>query len=1063
MAKIHIHTKYSLLDAIIEPEELVKKVKEQDGDKAALCVTEHGNVYSNVEIYKLCKQYGVKYLLGCEMYICEDVNIKTKGSKYNHLVVIAKNENGRINLNKLISQSCYYKYYGKPRIDFNMLTKHKDGLIVLSACMAGEIQKALIVNDYSYAEEIALKYQAVFQDDYYLEYQSHSESTQQELNYKIVQLAKRLGIKFVVTTDAHYLCKEDQEYHSVFVQIGQAREVGETYNDCYLQTNVEILSICKSTNYNDNLLAIQTSDEIANKCNVALPLSVPIMPHTIKLPAPYQSEIDYLKHLCIEGWYKKRIDKKSNKEEYKQRLAYEMNAIEKMGFEGYFVYVNSYANSVTRRGIARGSAGGSLVCYLTNITDIDPIEYGLYFERFIDVGALDLLTKGFITKDQLKIPDVDLDFGKEDREKVYQHVINQYGEDKVVCIGQFQYMKAKAAIKDIGRVLNIPFDITNKMTSQFEDETIKQVLELGLLDSYKSTYPDLFKYAEKLAGLPKSFGSHPCGRIASIRDVIYYNATDIDKNNKLVLQGDMHTADDLGLIKADFLGLRTVDVIYDTLDMIDKDYNYIAPHNLNFADKKVLQNFRDGYTSQIFQFESSGMQDTLKKIECSCLEDLIVANALYRPGSLKYIDNYANRKKGIEHYQYLHKDLEPILKNTYGIIIFQEQLIEIGRLAKLSNPDELRKATAKKKAALLDKIKPELFQGLMDRGWNQEQLDTLWDMMLDFARYSFNRSHAAAYAMIAYICMYLKTYHPKEFLCACINSVSGKPEKIYSAMVEVNRLNISIYIGKYNNCSGNSKLYKDGIMIGTQTIKSCNAKMADELMSIGTVKTFTECIDKINQTSITSKQLKILIGLNFFSDFGKNKYLLGLLDLYNGIKSNNKTILPSLKTCKTISKEKIDQYTAYGITDLMVKKYAGKETAKTYSEIDNDGLLNELAFNLENVSMDVQEYIRFEKEYLQYTTYINENINEEYYIVIDFKTYQDSTRPYLTLRQLKTGEEIKARISNSTTFRNNPFGEFSILKITGFYQKYKKKFNGIEWKSSNELENILEEYEIIKR
>lgn len=404
MAKIHIHTKYSLLDAIIEPEALVKKIKEQDGDNAALCVTEHGNLYSDVEIYKLCKKYGVKYLLGCEMYICDDVTVKSKDNRYSHLVVIAKNEIGRLNLNKLVSLSCNYKYYGKPRIDFKMLEQYKEGLIISSACMTGEIQRALMNKEFKLAKEIILKYKSVFGDDYYLEYQSHSEPTQQLLNRYIVEIAKKLGVKFIVTTDAHYLEKADQKYHDIFVQIGQARETGETYNDCYVQTDEEILEICKSTSREDNLLALANTNEIANKCNIELPLSAPIMPH-IDIPPEYKSEIEYLQHLCIKGWTAKKINLKPNKQEYKERLAYEMNAIKKMGFEGYFLLVYSYANSVKRRGIARGSAGGSLVCYLSNITDIDPLEYGLYFERFIDVGALDLLNEGKITKKELKIPD----------------------------------------------------------------------------------------------------------------------------------------------------------------------------------------------------------------------------------------------------------------------------------------------------------------------------------------------------------------------------------------------------------------------------------------------------------------------------------------------------------------------------------------------------------------------------------------------------------------------------------------------------------------------------------
>uniref|UniRef100_UPI0025E678A3 DNA polymerase III subunit alpha n=1 Tax=Methanosphaera sp. TaxID=2666342 RepID=UPI0025E678A3 len=984
MAKIHIHTKYSLLDAIIEPEQLVKTIKKQDGDKAALCVTEHGNLYSDVEIYKLCKKHNVKYLMGCEMYICDDVNVKSKDSKYSHLVVIAKNETGRLNLNKLVSESCKYKYYGKPRIDFNMLINYKEGLIILSACMVGEIQKALYNGNYEKAKSIAIKYKNNFHDDYYLEYQSHSDTIQQMLNKQVVDLAKELNIPFVVTTDAHYLTLNEQKYHSIFVQIGQAREVGETYNDCYVQSNDEILSICKSTTREDNILAIHNSNEIAEKCNVELPLSDPIMQHS-KIPENFNSEIDYLKSLCINGWYSKKINQKQNKEDYKKRLAYEINAIKEMGFEWYFLFVHSYANSVKRRGIARGSAGGSLVCYLANITDIDPIEFKLYFERFIDVGALDLLKKNLITKGELKIPDVDLDFGKQDREKVLQHVINQYGQDKVASLGTFQYIWAKGAIKDIGKVLGIPYEITNEMTSKLDNESIKDVIELGLLDKYKDSYPDLFDYAERLAGLPKSFSAHPCGKIASEQTMTYYNATDINENGEVILQGDMHTAEDLGLVKADFLGLRTVDVIYDTLEMIGKDYEYIAPHNLNFKDKKVLDNFRNGNTAGVFQFESSGMRDTLKKIECNSIEDLIVANALFRPGSIKYIDNYADRKKGIENFEYLHPDLKPILQNTFGIIVFQEQLIEIGRMAGLSNPDELRKATAKKKISLLDKIKPELFNGLLNRGWEQEQLETLWNVMLDFASYSFNRAHSAAYAIIAYICMFLKTYHPKEFLCAWINSVSNKTEKVAECIEEVNRIKIPVYLGKYDNCSSDCKVYNDGIMIGTKTIKYCNKELASELMNLHKTKSFIELLDEIKNTSMNSRQLTALIGLGYFSDYGHNEKLLKSVELYNGVKDKPKgskslkTILPSLRTCSQIKKDKIEQYSKFGLTEYIVKKYANKETPKQYSQIDNIGLLNELISIIPNKPMSAINQVKFDMEYLQYTTYKNSKIETNIY------------------------------------------------------------------------------------
>lgn len=1063
MAKIHVHTKYSLLDSIIEPEQLVQKIKEQDGDKAALCVTEHGNVYSNVEIYKLCKKYGVKYLYGCEMYICNDVNIKSKDNKYNHLVLIAKNETGRVNLNKLISESCKYKYYGKPRIDFDMLINYKDGLIVLSACMVGELQRALMSNNDLLAKEIAIKYYKEFGNDYYIEYQSHSEKEQQILNRKIVDLAKELNINYVVTTDAHYLNKIDQKYHSIFVQIGQSREVGETYNDCFVQTNEEILNICKSTTKEENMKAIYNTDLIAEMCNVDLPLSAPIMPH-VDVDDKYKNEIDYLKHLCAKGWKDKKIEEKKNKEEYKERLKYELSAIKQMGFEGYFLFVYSYANSVKRRGIARGSAGGSLVCYLSNITDIDPIEYGLYFERFIDVGALELLKENKITKNELKIPDVDLDFGREDRNKVNDFVVSKYGRERVACLGSFQYIWARGAIKDIGRVLNIPFEITNEMTSKLNNESIKDVIELGLLDKYKNEYPELFIYAEKLSGLPKSFSAHPCGRVCAMRELSYYNATDINDDGEVIIQGDMHTAEDLGLIKADFLGLRTVDVIYDTLDLIGKDYNYIAPYNINLSDKKVWDNFRNGFTSGIFQFESDGMKETLKKIDCSNIDDLTTANALYRPGSSKFIDNYANRKKGIEKITYIHDDLKSILKNSYGIIVYQEQLIEIGRLAKLSNPDELRKATAKKKSDLLNKIKPELFKGLSDRGWDNEQLNNLWETMLDFARYSFNKAHSASYAIMAYICMYLKTYYPKEFICSWMNSVSGKTEKIAECVEEANRIGIHIYMGKYNDCSPICKVYKDGIIMGTKTIKYCNEDVANELMNLDKkYNSFIDILDDIsNKTLIKSSQLSILIGLNYFSDFGNNEFLLNIFNLYNGVKEKGKTILPSFRTCSQIKKDKIKNYEKYGVSEYLIKKHSGKETAKQYNKIDNIGLLNEIIKTTKNKSMQFQDYVKFQMMYLQYVTYVNPNVNDYYYIVIYFDSFKKETKPHLTLKQISTGKEIKTRIKQSKVFTDQPFGLYSVLKIEGFSYEFKKKLIDNKWKTTDEHEIILEKYELIK-
>lgn len=1050
MIDLHVHTKYSLLDAISEPEELIKKINELG--RKGVCITEHGNLYSSIEVYKLCQQYNIKYLHGCEVYICNDVNEKSKNSKYNHLILISMNEVGRKNLLDLVSLSTNFKYYGKPRIDLNMLEQHKEGLLAISACMAGEIQRSLMNNDFENAKNIALKYKELFKDNYYLEYQSHSETTQQKLNRMIVDLAKELNIKYVVTTDAHYVNKEDQKYHSVFVQIGQAREVGETYNDCYIQTEEEILEICKSTTKEENLIAMNTTHEILDKCNVEIPLSAPIMPH-VEIPERFKTEIDYLKAISIEGWKKRKIHLLPDLEQkkYKERLKYEIEVIEKMGFEGYYLLVWSYANSVKRRGIARGSGGGSLVAYLINIVDTDPIKYGLYFERFIDVGALKLLEEGKITKSQLKIPDFDLDFGKADRDKVMQYIISTYGKQRVASLGSFQYIWAKGAIKDIGRVLGVPFEITNEMTGKLDKETINEALELGILDEYKNKYPELFEYATKLSGLPKSFSMHPCGKIITMQPVGYYNAIETSEDtNEYVLQGDMHTAEDLGLIKIDLLGLRTVDIIYDVLDMIGKDYDYIAPHNLNFDDKKVLENFRKGFTSGVFQFESDGMKGTLSNIECNSLYDLSVANALYRPGSMDYISDYANRRKGIDKYEFLHDDLKEILKDSYAIIVFQEQLIEIGRIAKLSNPDELRQATAKKKDKLMAKIKPELFDGLRIRGWSDEKLEELWDIMIKFAKYSFNKSHSVAYAIIAYICMYLKTYHPKEFITAWINSYSGKIEKLPECINEANRMGVKVEKPNWSDSQGLTSVKNDKVLLGTQSIKYLNSQIADELRSLAHEKHYNSIIELLKgikeKTSINSRQLKILIGLNFFREFGENKKLLQCVEVFENFHDR-----------KQIKKSEIDKL---GVSDLMLKKYSNKETASLYKEIDMIGLISELTKSIENKPLSIKEQVKFEIEHLEYTEYTNDKAGKNFYIITEYTTYKDKTKPYVTLRHVKTGENLKTKIKDGKIFTTNPFKLYDILKVNEFKTQKKTKCVGGVWQKTNEDEKILYDYEV---
>ena len=1068
---LHTHTLYSLLDATNKIEPLIDKVVELG--QPAIAITDHGNMYGAVEFYKTAKSKGVKPIIGCECYICEDVAIKKRENTMYHLILLAKNEQGRLNLQKLVSQSTQYKFNKRPRIDFGMLKQHHEGLICMSACMAGEVSRALLNNDFGKAIDIAQKYKALFGDDYYIECQAHTAETQQGLNRQLVQVAEIVGAKYVVTCDAHYLNEEDQKYHDVFVQVGESRETGEIYTDCYIQSEEEVLAKSKSTEeYNHK--ALKNIQEIVDKCNVNYPLSAPIIPHT-SIPSEFQSEKEYLEYLCNKGFkekgfttwtldewkeYLSKVTYDTNGVPYKtpiiefnsvkdilkiyiDRARYELDAVTKMGFEGYYLLVHSYISSAKRRGIARGSAGGSLLAYLCGIVDIDPIKYGLYFERFIDVGALDLLKTNKITKKELKIPDVDADFSPEDRDKVMHFIISMYGEDMVVNLGLFQYMKAKTAIKDIGRIFGIPFEVTNTITKGMGDETIKEALDNGALDAYKDTYPQLFEYAENLAGLPKSFGMHPCGRVITMKEASYYNALEyVPDNDTWTLQGDMHTADDLGLVKIDLLGLRTLSVIYDVLDMIGKDYSFIAPHRIDLYDTATWHEFANGNSMLIFQFESDGMRNVLKEMHCNTIDDLTAANALYRPGSKAYIPQYIARKHGEEPITYLNDDLKPILEATYGIIVYQEQLIEIGRLAGLRNPDELRKATAKKKAKLMAKIEPELKQGLMNRSWTQEQVDQLWEDILQFAKYSFNKSHSAAYALTAYITMYLKVHYPVEFITAYVNSYDGDTEKIAKVLREAKRMGVQYKFDDWQNILSHTTCRNGIVYLGIDTLKGFGPNVADGLHEAAgqAGDTFISVLQALKKTSsIDVSHIEKMIKLGFFNKYGGSKKLCKVYKLYNDIGNRSQFDKKNLP-----------------IPEDIIKKYA-RETKAQYRDIDNKGLLDELCSTIPDEDTPLPEQIKDKFDLQGIIDYVNPDMMD-YGLVLDLNVKYS---PKLRIYCFGTGTESVYKISKKT-FQYKPVSKGDFIKMNRLSRKHKSIWNGTEYiKNENEFDTWIDRYEII--
>ena len=925
MVHTHLHSMFSLRDSIIRPEDLVERLKEIG--QTAVAVTDHGSALGCVSIYQLLKANGIKYIHGCEMYICDDLSVKNKESKYYHLVVLCKNEIGRINLNKLISESGKPEnFYYKPRIDFNLLCQHKEGLLITSACIAGEIGRN-ILTDYSQAKSIAQKYLDEFGDDYYLEIQAHTSNDEMETNKVIAQLAEELNIPIVVTCDAHYVYEKDKKYQNKYAFGGNYKEDGEAYVDCFVQSEAEIRKRIEYLPQKVIDAAIRNTDIIAEKCNVEMPLSAPIMPE-VPIPSEFKDNKEWLISLCKQGAREKLnfdfdtletvdttrtidiYDDEGNfiktapfvfgskgKQIYIDRFEYELDKLVRMGFVDYILLVYSYSNVGKRRGIARGSGGGSLINYLTNITNIDPIPHNLYFERFIDVGALDALEKGEITAKELKVPDIDLDFSAESCADVLRWMYEKYGESKVASIGKFGTNKTKGTIRDMCKVLDISLEDADKIAKSFENYELDEIksmingdipVENAASDAikYVKQYDELFEYVEKLNGLPKSFGLHACGKIISVRELDEFLPSCYDDTGVRYLQGDMHDVEDVGLVKVDVLGLRTLDQEYDTLEMSGEKASFLDPAQ-NFNDKKVLDIFRNGDTVGIFQFSSSGMKQTLKKMNVSGIDDLSVANALFRPGSMKYIDNFCKRKAGTETFEYLHPDLESILKSTYGIIVFQEQLIEIGKLAKIHNPDLLRKATGKKNPKLLAQVKPELEQKLKNRGWTQEQFDTLWTQMLEFAKYSFNKSHAAAYAILAYLTAKQKAYYPAEFYAGLCNSYIGKSsfvkDNVDEIMRDIEEHEIKIEAFNFRNDHRRCSVKDDKIVYGIPLIKDCSVASANAMYecSANQYLSFIELLQDLIKKGVTKNQIKIFIKLGFFSEFGNSKELMKTMSVYD--------------------------------------------------------------------------------------------------------------------------------------------------------------------------------------
>lgn len=828
---LHVHTEYSLLDGSSKIKEITKRAAELGMD--SLAITDHGVMYGVIDFYKAAKEAGIKPVLGCEVYVAPgsrfDKEAGTGEDKYNHLVLLAENNTGYQNLMKIVSRGFTEGFYYKPRVDKELLREFHEGIIATSACLAGEVQRYLARGMYEEAKRVALYYQDIFgKDNFFLELQDHGIAEQHYVNPQLLRMSEETGIELICTNDVHYTYADDADAHDILLCIQTGKKVSDenrmryTGGQYYLKSPEEMAELFK---YAPQALA--NTEKIAKRCNVEIEFGVTKLPR-FAVPEGFTSWT-YLNYLCYEGLKKRypeqaadisveefvRLAKEESVEDRKdvvikiaedtnnifQRLAYELSVIYSMGYVDYFLIVWDYINFAKRHDIpvgpGRGSAAGSIVSYCLEITDLDPIKYSLIFERFLN-------------PERVSMPDIDVDFCYERRQEVIDYVVEKYGKDCVSQIVTFGTMAARAVIKDVGRVLDLPYAMVDNIAKMVPRE-IGITIDKALAENpdLKSEYEnnevvkDLIDKSKRLEGLPRHASMHAAGVLICGKPVEDYVPLSTGSDGAVVAQFVMTTLEELGLLKMDFLGLRTLTVIKDAENLIKKHNKGFSIHDIDYSDKGVFDAISTGKCDGIFQLESAGMKSFMKELKPRSLEDLIAGISLYRPGPMDFIPQYIKGKNNQDSVTYACPQLEAILKPTYGCIVYQEQVMQIVRdLAGYSwgRSDLVRRAMSKKKAYVMEQErknfiygnKDEGVKGCVNNGIDEKVAGKIYDDMIDFAKYAFNKSHAACYAVVSFQTAYLKTYYPVEFMAALMTSVIDNTSKVAGYIYACKQMNIGI-------------------------------------------------------------------------------------------------------------------------------------------------------------------------------------------------------------------------------------------------------------------------------
>src|SRR5450631_960102 len=893
---LHLHTDYSMLDGACDVEKLCERVSQLG--MPAVAMTDHGNIFGAVHFVNAAHKYGVKPIVGCELYVCkkDDHRAAPEGDTYNHLLVLAQNEEGYRNLVKITSEASLHGFYYKPRVSKRFLAEHSRGLIGLSGCLKGEVAERLTEGNYDAARAAAGTYADIFgKENFYLEIQDQGLEMEHRIHPGLFQLEKDLGLPLVATNDSHYLCEDDAHAQDVMLCIQMGKSIHDTArmkfegNQFFVKNHDEMYRVFK-----DSPEVLTRTLDIAERCSLRLEKVANPFPQ-FEVPPGYTID-SYFVHVTREG-FARRLETlrplheqgklKHSITDYEQRLERELGIIQQMQFPGYFLIVWDFIRYAKDHGIpvgpGRGSAAGSLVSYALGITDIDPLQHELLFERFLN-------------PERISMPDIDIDFCMNRRGEVIEYVTHKYGRDNVAQIITFGTMAAKAAIKDVGRAMDMPYSDVDRIAKMVPttlniklDDALTESVALQEAYQKDPQVRQLLDTARKLEGLVRNSGVHAAGVVISPRPLIELVPLHKTKNDEIVTAFDMVAIEKMGLLKMDFLGLTTLTILDDTLKLIAQRGQQLTLDDIPLEDQETYEKvFHKGLTSGVFQFESSGMRDVLRRYQPNSIEDLTALNALYRPGPIQggMIDDFIERKHGRRKIEYELPELKEILQETLGVIVYQEQVMQAAnKLAgySLGEADLLRRAMGKKNAEEMAKQRERFVQGATKRGFPPKKIERIFDLMAQFAGYGFNKSHSAAYALLAYHTAYLKTHHPIDFMAALLTSITGDTDSVVKYINECREMGIAVEPPDINVSDANFTPHGTAIRFGLAAVKNVGGNAIESIVAgrkkLGRkFKSFYEFCEEVDLRLLNKRVLESLIKSGAMDCFGRRSQLMQALD-----------------------------------------------------------------------------------------------------------------------------------------------------------------------------------------